>query len=205
MDYAYTFGDPSTLYLNVTNRCTNHCSFCVRHCTKGLGSGQLWGGREPDLDELLEAIEEHDELEAFDEIVWCGFGEPTFRLDLLREAGPVIKRAGPRVRLNTNGHACSISGRDVLPEIGEAVDIVSVSLNAPTAERYVEICQPEAARAGLEDDEELFRVMLDFLARAPSHVSEVHASVVGHVLDDDEVRACEQLAAELGCNDFRIR
>lgn len=205
MDFVYTFGDPSTLYLNVTNRCTNHCCFCVRRSARGLGGGNLWGGVEPDLDDLLEAIEEHAELSELDEIVWCGFGEPTFRLDLIREAGPIFRRAGPRVRLNTNGHACAIHGRDVLAELGESVDIVSVSLNAPNADRYVVVSQPRPEVVGLERASQLWDAMLSFLTDVPRQVSEVHASVVGRALDEQEIRASEELAYSLGCSDFRIR
>jgi TatD DNase family protein len=205
MDFAYTFGDPATLYLNVTNRCTNRCEFCVARFTDSLGTGRLRGGPEPNPEALLEAIEAYGELEDFDEIVWCGFGEPTYRLDLILEASPIFRRAGVRVRLNTNGHACLIQGRDVLPELAEVIDLVSISLNAPRAERYLEICRPWPGAAGIDDPDRMWEAMLDFLTRAPGRFAEVHASVVGHVLTRDEIRACESLAQTLDCDEFRIR
>ena len=91
MDYAYTYSDPGRLYLNVTNRCTNRCGYCVRDYRPGRGDGRLWGGPEPDLAELLRTIEARGGAGAFDEIVWCGFGEPTFRLDLIMGAGPHLR------------------------------------------------------------------------------------------------------------------
>jgi TatD DNase family protein len=209
MDYAYTFGDASTIYLNVTNRCTNRCT-CVGRYAPGLGSGRrLRGGPEPDLDALLASIEacrDRERIRDLEEIVWCGFGEPTFRLDLIVAASTILRRDGvPSIRLNTNGHACRIHGRDVLPELGDAVDVVSVSLNAPTAERYVELCRPDPAAASCDRPSELWDAMLDFVARAPRHVREVRASVVEAALDDDEVAACRALARSLGCSTLLLR
>ena len=209
MDYAYTFGDSETLYLNVTNRCTNSCAFCVRNFSPTLGSGCLRGGGEadePDLPALLRAIEEQGDLEDFEEIVWCGYGEPTFRLDLIIEAAPIFSEAGVAVRLNTNGHGCAIHGRDILPELGRAVGVVSVSLNAPTVERYLELCDPDpSACRGAERPDELWAALLEFIRRAPTHVDDVQVSVVAHVLDDAEVRQCRALVAELGRSSLRLR
>lgn len=206
MDYAYTFGDPSTLYLNVTNRCTNHCSFCVRSYGHGLGSSrQLWGDSEPELASLIEAIEDYGDVSDFEEFVWCGFGEPTFKVDLIGEASTVLRQGNATIRLNTNGHACLINDRDVIPELGRAVDVVSVSLNAPTCERYVDICNPGPRGASLRDQAKMWEAMIDFLERAPKSFDEVHATVVAHVLDDDEIDACEALANRLGCHEFRLR
>ena len=111
MDYAYRHGDAPRLYLNVTNRCTNRCSFCVRYRVEGLGGAVLWGGSEPDLAKLQDAIRNHGVLEGFREFVWCGYGEPTFRLDLIKEAAGWLRSHGATVRLNTNGHACLIHRR----------------------------------------------------------------------------------------------
>lgn len=148
MDIAYRFGDPSKLYLNVTNRCTNRCGFCIRYHADGVGGSSLWGGSEPDLDTLLTAVEAMRGPEPFREITWCGFGEPTYRLDLVMAAAPHLRGASRSVRLNTNGHACLIHGRDVLPELAAAVDDISVSLNAPSRRRYLELCRPDTASVG---------------------------------------------------------
>lgn len=148
MDIAYRCGDLSKLYLNPTNRCTNRCGFCIRYHADGVGDGLLWGGPEPDLEAILAAVKAKCGAEPFREVIWCGFGEPTYRLDLITGASPHLRRVAQSIRLNTNGHACLIHGRDVLPELAAAVDDVSVSLNAPTRERYVELCRPEPREVG---------------------------------------------------------
>ena len=208
MDWTYQYRDPEKLYLNVTNRCSNRCSFCVRSRAARLGDGMLLGDDEPTLDELLDAVENRGGPERFSEIVWCGYGEPTVRLDLILDASPVFHAAGAKIRLNTNGHACLIHGRDVLPELGQVVDRVNVSLNAPSAERYIELCRPDpSAIAGTPppSPETFWEAMLDFLTRAPEHIGEAQASVVGHTLNDDEIEPSRTLAAEIAGVPCRIR
>ncbi len=208
MDWAYQYRDPEQLYLNVTNRCTNDCSFCVRSHTSRLGDGLLIGDDEPDLEQLLTAVDQRGGPGRFSEIVWCGFGEPTIRLDLILKASPIFHTAGAKVRLNTNGHACLIHGRDVLPELGEVIDRVNVSFNAPTAERYVELCHPDihsVSTSHLPTPEAFWEAMIDFLHRAPSHIAEVQASVVGHTLEPEEIEQCRELTAELAGATLRVR
>jgi TatD DNase family protein len=208
MDWAYRFRDPEKLYLNVTNRCSNRCEFCVRFGTARLGDGLLQGGEEPDLKQLLAAVDDKGGAGAFREIVWCGFGEPTMRLDLIVAASPVFRAAGAAVRLNTNGHACLIHGRDVLPELGAVIDRVNVSLNAPTPRRYVELCCPDPSALGRDPapaPEAFWDAMLAFLSRAPQHIAEVQASVVGFVLGSDEIAACRRLAEQVAGVPLRVR
>ncbi len=216
MDYVYSYGDPGRLYLNPTNRCTNHCSFCIRQRGPGLGDAVLWGGPEPTLADLLEAISAIGGVTAFGEFIWCGFGEPTFRLDLISEAAAQLRSEGARIRLNTNGHACLIHGRDILPELSAAVDAVSVSLNAPDPGRYMEVSRPfpqalrmspvpEVAAAEPPPPVMFWEAMLDFLRRAPHVFRDVQASVVGFALTQEEIEASRKLAVELGVERFRVR
>jgi TatD DNase family protein len=204
MEYAYRYGDARKLYLNVTNRCTNRCSFCVRYSTEGLGGAVLWGGVEPDLPMLQEAIRTMGALESFREFIWCGYGEPTFRLDLILQASPWLQSRGAKVRLNTNGHACLIHGRDVLPELSDAVHEISISMNAPNRDRYIELCYPDSG--GLEIIPERFwEGMIDCMTRAPDLFKSVQASVVGTVLSPEEIGQCRDLADSLGIMRFRVR
>ena len=210
MDYAYRYGDRSRLYLNVTNRCTNRCEFCIRDRAIEFGAAELWGDHEPDFSMLQKAILQHGNLEEFAEFIWCGYGEPTFRLDLITEAAPWLRSRGASVRLNTNGHACLIHDRDVLPELGGALDEVSVSLNAPNAARYLELCRPvpelfpdpDKIRA---NPEIAWEAMLDFLRRAPEYFRNVQASVIGFSLSPAEAEQSRELAVSMEIEKFRIR
>jgi TatD DNase family protein len=209
MEYTYRYGDSRRLYFNITNRCTNRCSFCVRYYRAGLGGAVLWDEDEPDIGMLRDSVQSIGGIGAFSEFVWCGFGEPTFRLDLITEAAGWLRSKGARIRLNTNGHACLIHNRDVLPELSRAVDEVSVSLNAPNVGRYVELCRPDpnsvTIAGGSVRPESFWEAMLDFLARTPSHFRSVQASVVGSALSEEEIISCQNLAHTLGIRKFRVR
>jgi TatD DNase family protein len=204
MDYAYAYGDTQRLYLNATNRCTNRCSFCVRNYSKRLGGAYLWGGEEPGFKELRASVLARGSLSKISEFVWCGFGEPTFRLDLIGEAASWLRSEGAKIRLNTNGHACLIHGRDVLPELSKFVDEVSISLNAPNFRRYQELCMPDFSSSATAPDV-FWKSLLDFLSRAPGFFKSVQASVVGFVLTEKEVEQCRELALSFGIELFRVR
>lgn len=210
MEHTYKYGDPRRLYLNVTNRCTNRCSFCVRFHARGLGGAVLWGGPEPDIHALQDAVQARGGPASFSEFVWCGFGEPSFRLDLIKEAAPWLRSSGAKIRINTNGHACLIHGRDVLPEMAQAADEISISLNAPNSRKYLELCRPAPDSAislggGAASAESFWEATLDLLSRSPAQFSSVQASVVGSVLTADEIQRCRSLALSLGVEQFRIR
>jgi TatD family-associated radical SAM protein len=204
------FGDAGRLYLNVTNKCTNRCSFCVRYRTEGLGGAILWGGAEPDLGMLQAAVRARGAFEQFREFVWCGYGEPTFRLDLIRQAASWLRSGGAKIRLNTNGHACLIQGREVLAELSQSVDAVSISLNAPNSRRYAELCRPDPGSIPnpgemAEPQIVAWDAMLDFLSRAPVYFENVQASVVGFALTTEEIESCRMLARSFGIAGFRVR
>jgi TatD DNase family protein len=159
---------------------------------------------------LKAAVYSHGPFEGFREFIWCGYGEPTFRLDLIREAAPWLRSSGAKIRLNTNGHACLIQGGEVLAELASAVDAVSISLNAPNRRRYLDLSRPdprffavskgEAPRPGLA-----WEAVLDFLFRAPVYFQNVQASVVGFTLTSAEIESCRLLARSLGIKHFRVR
>jgi TatD DNase family protein len=210
MEYAYRFGSPQRLYLNVTNRCTNRCSFCVRNHSSGLGGSLLWGGLEPDLQALQDAVLSRGGPQNFREFVWCGYGEPSYRLELIRSAAGWLRSSGAKLRLNTNGHACLIHQRNVLPDLSDAVDEVSVSLNAPTCKKYLELCRPDprsfqAGNRSAPSPGEFWQAMLDFLAQAPCYFKRVQASVVGFVLDEEQIEECRKMALFCGVHEFHIR
>lgn len=127
------------LYLNITNRCTNACGFCVRYQTDVLWGYTLKLEREPTVEEVVAAV---GDPARYHEVVFCGFGEPTVRLDVVTEVGRRVRAAGGRVRLDTNGHGSAIWNRNIVPELAAAVDSVSVSLNAADADAYERLCKP---------------------------------------------------------------
>jgi TatD DNase family protein len=152
---------------------------------------------------LQTAVLQQGSLDEFQEFIWCGYGEPTFRLDLIKEAASWLRSRGAKIRLNTNGHAYLIHGRDVLPELAQSVDIVSISLNAPNASRYLDLCRPSSD--AFSDPSHAWEGMIDFLSRAPNYFENVQASVVGFVLTPDEIEQCRSLALSLGIKQFRVR
>lgn len=176
------------LYVNVTNRCTNSCDFCVRSVADGT-YGELWLEREPAKEEILESILSHD-INKYSELVFCGYGEPTERIDdILWVAGEVKKQSKIPIRLNTNGHANLIAGRDVTPELSGKIDCVSVSLNTANAKDYVKVCHPVYGDAA-------FDALLDFAERAGKHVPDVMLSVVRGTIPEAELIKCKELASK---------
>ncbi|MBQ4225081.1 MAG: TIGR04100 family radical SAM protein [Oscillospiraceae bacterium] len=178
------------LYINLTNKCPCACTFCIRNNGDGAyGSDSLWLEREPTAAEVLEAVAGYEE-DSYDEIVFCGYGEPTEKLEVLLEVAREVKsRYKKTVRLNTNGLGSRINGKDIAPLLGDAVDIVSVSLNAGSSEEYNRLCRPEW------DDS--YDEMLRFASECKKYVPEVMFSVVD-VIPADEIERCRGIADRLG-------
>lgn len=156
-DIVYWLGD--SLYINITNQCSNRCYFCFRHFWDGIAGFKLKLSREPTVEEIIEELKEHISKRRWSEVVFCGFGEPTFRLDCLLEVTKWIKRYYPflKVRLNTNGHALLLNpGRDVVAQLKSAgIDVVSVSLNGHDEETYNKVCRPKFREA--------YKSVIDFI------------------------------------------
>lgn len=174
------------LYINLTNRCSNDCSFCVRNGKDSYYGAKLWLSKEPTVDEVLKSIEDRD----YDEVVFCGFGEPTFRVKEIVEIGTELKKMGYIVRLDTNGHANVINGRDVTEDLAKAVDKVNVSLNASTAEGYYDLCRPVFG-------EDVFGELIDFAKKCKERGLYVTFSVVD-VIGEKEVARCKKIADDVG-------
>jgi TatD DNase family protein len=191
---------PGTLYLNVTNRCSNDCTFCVRRRAGfSLGGFAMRLEREPAASEVLGDVARLERARGrpFDEVVFCGFGEPTLRLELVSEVGRALRAQGSRVRLNTNGHAALIAGGDPMPPLAGALDALSVSLNAPDAASYRALCRPRFGAAA-------YPAVLDFARAASERFAQVTLTVVGGTLDEPAIARSAEIAAALGA-DFRVR
>lgn len=195
MTVSYVLGE--ALYLNITNRCSNACSFCVRTNQDGISQGlNLWLEREPSAREVLADIAGRD-LSGMKEFVFCGYGEPTERIDTLTEICHGLKREySLPIRLNTNGQGSLIHGRNIASELAGLIDSVSISLNASNAERYQEIC-------GSRYGEGAFGAMLDFASACKGIIPSVCLSIVD-VLPAEEIDRCKALAASLNIP-LRIR
>jgi TatD DNase family protein len=174
-----------SLYLNLTNRCTNRCGFCVRFESAFVKGHNLRLKEEPTVEELTAAI---GDPTRYREVVFCGYGEPTLRLEVVKAVARWVKERGGRVRLNTNGHGSLIHGRDITAELEGLVDAVSVSLDAPDAETYERVCRPERPGA--------FEAVVGFIRSARAHIPDVQVTVVA--AEGVDVGRCRQLAAELG-------
>ena len=193
-----TYEGEGNLYVNITNRCTNNCDFCIRNNGDGAyGSDSLWLEREPSVEEILASVFSRD-LGKYRELVFCGYGEPTERLDVARECALKIKeKSNIPIRINTNGHASLIAGKDVSPLFADAFDTVSVSLNTPNAEKYVEMCHPVFKKDG-------FYGMLEFAKNVNLYVHNTVLSVVRETLTQEELSECERLAEQIGVR-LRVR
>lgn len=190
-DMTITYEVDGALYVNVTNRCTNNCEFCIRKNGDGAyGSDSLWLEREPTEDEILESVFSRN-LDLYREIVFCGYGEPSIRLDVIRNVAVKIKeKCDLHVRINTNGHSSLYHGYDTAPLYKDAFDCVSISLNTPSPDRYDEICHPVKSGS--------FSAMLDFAREVKKYVPCVLLSVVKDFITSDELDECHRIADRLG-------
>ena len=187
------------LYVNITNKCSNRCEFCIRNNGDGAyGSDSLWLEREPTREEILESIFSWD-LFAFPELVFCGYGEPTYRLDDAVFVAKAVKGKFPKikVRINTNGHSDLILGRETAPEYEGAFDIVSISLNTPSRERYQQICHSIFG-------EDSFDALLHFASEVKRFVPIVSLSAVKETLSSEEIEQCREICDSLGVT-LRLR
>ena len=186
------------LYLNITNRCPCSCTFCIRNNASGVyGSDPLWLDHEPSVKEVCAALDQKD-LSAYKEIVFCGYGEPTERLDVLLEVAAYIKKKSDRkIRINTNGLSDLINGARTAPRLSGLIDVVSVSLNYPDAESYVKVVHPKFGKAS-------FQAMLDFTRDCTKYVPDVRMTVVDVVTTKEEQERARQICEELGAT-LRIR
>ena len=184
-NFVYRYGD--NLYVNLTNKCCNDCTFCIRNNGDGIGdSGDLWLSREPSSDEVIEAIKRHGE---YAELVFCGYGEPTYKTKEMIDAARFAHSLGKTTRLNTNGLGNRINGRDIVPELKGVIDIVSVSLNSDNADGYDAVCRSVYGR-------DAFFAMLGFTEKCVAAGIDTVMSVVA--VGGVDVDKCMELARKTG-------
>lgn len=181
---SYQIGQ--NLYLSITDRCTLECAFCP----KTFGDMNVKGydltfDHRPTVEEIIDSI---DDPARYDEVVFCGYGEPTLRLNVLLQVASYIKQHGGKVRVNTDGLCNLVHKHDTLPELGKCVDALSVSLNAQDREIYDLHCRPNLPGS--------YEAMLEFLRLAPQHIEEVTATAIDG-LHGVDIAACEALAKSM--------
>lgn len=183
-----------SLYLNITNRCTNYCTFCAKFKSYTVKGHYLRLAEEPTFDEVLAAIGPDPE-DKYDEIVFCGFGEPLIRLDLVKQVGMHLKRRGCRIRIDTDGLANLVHRKNVLPEL-MFVDTISVSMNAPDSETYQKLIKTPFG-------DQSYPAILYFLREAKKYIAKVVASVVA--VPGLDIEACRKVAEDDIGVMFRVR
>ena len=180
-------------YLNVSNRCNLYCHFCPRTDNEWNVQGyELNLKGEPSVEQLISAA---GNLAEYREIVFCGLGEPTIRLDTIVEVGKVLRQRGARVRLNTNGLGNQYHRRDITPDLAGAVDVMSISLNAQDAATYEKHCLPRKPDS--------YPALLEFVRCAKQQGFEISLTAIAG-LEGVDIMACENIARDMGVG-FRGR
>jgi len=193
-----TYPVKNGIYINMTNRCPCSCTFCLRQNADGVyGSDPLWLDREPTVSEVCADLDKWA-IENYDEIVFCGYGEPTERLDDLLEVAKYIKSKWDiKIRINTNGLADLIYGEPVAHRLKGIIDTVSISLNATNKEDYQKVVR---SKFGIES----FDAMLSFTKDCTNYVPNVIMTVVDVVTSKEEQELSKKICESLGAT-LRVR
>ena len=186
------------LYINMTNRCPCNCTFCLRHNAEGVyGSDSLWLDREPTVQEVCDSVDTWD-LTQFDEVVFCGYGEPTERLEDLLLVAKYIKAKGDiKIRINTNGLADLIWQKQTAPSLKGLIDTVSISLNTPNQEDYLKVVRPKFGVGSYD-------AMIRFAKDCTAYVPNVVMTVVDVVTSKEEQEQCRKICENIGAR-LRVR
>lgn len=188
------------IYINLTNSCTNKCLFCIRNLKDDVCGANLWLKNDNvTADAVIDQLKELKKDEK--DIVFCGYGEPTLKLDVLKEVAKFIREnyKDVKIRVNTNGHANFVYERNILPELKDLVDSFSISLNAADEETYKTITQ-----VNLKTDRPL-QVVIDFIKESVNQGFDTTASIVTGYKDFDiDVEACRKITEDCGAK-FRTR
>ena len=186
------------LYINLTNRCPCRCEFCIKNFTNSLGTADsLMLDHEPTVEEVKAELRQWD-VQDYDEVIFCGYGEPTERLDELLEIARFIKAAyGKPIRINTIGLADLIWERETAPDLAGVIDAVSISMNEADAESFERLCHPRFGRRSYD-------AMLKYIEDVKKYVPDVAVSVVSGSISREALEKCRAKAGEMGVR-FKVR
>ncbi len=183
--YVYTLD--GNLYINLTNKCSNGCDFCVRNERTSYYGNYLWlKNGDPTVEKVISAANGFGDLSRFKEVVFCGFGEPTYKVAEMVALCDFFHDKGLSTRLNTNGQGNLINKRDIVPELKGKIDLVNVSLNASCAEKYQPICRSQFGESG-------FAGLIEFAKNCKRAGVNCRFSIVD-CIGEEEVEACKRLA-----------
>ena len=197
--FTITYEYGGNLYVNTTNRCNFNCNFCLRHNNSdgSIYTNNLWLEREPTREEILEDIERHD-LSQYAQLCFVGFGEPAYRIDDICWVIDRMKEHGTKIftRMDTNGTGSLIHGRDIAPLFAGRFDMVSISLNTDTAEKYDALCHPVQQGA--------YEAMKQFAKEVQQYVPKVMMTVVD-TIPAEEIENCRKICEEEIGAIYRVR
>ena len=183
--YAYTLD--GNLYINLTNKCSNGCDFCVRNERASYYGNYLWlKNGDPTVEKVIAAVNGFGDLSRFKEVVFCGFGEPTYKVAEMVALCDYFHGKGLSTRLNTNGQGNLINKRDIVPDLKGKIDFVNISLNASCAEKYQPICRSQFGESG-------FAGLIEFAKLCKRNEINCRFSIVD-CIGEEEVEACKRLA-----------
>lgn len=184
---TYAYALDGNLYINLTNKCSNGCDFCVRNERTSYYGNYLWlKNGDPTVEKVIQAVNGFGDLSKFKEVVFCGFGEPTYKVAEMVALCDYFHEKGMKTRLNTNGQGNLINKRDIVPELKGKVDFVNVSLNASCAEKYQPICRSQFGENG-------FAGLIEFAKLCRKNGVACRFSIVD-CIGEEEVEACKRLA-----------
>ena len=190
--------EPATVYVNLTNACTNSCIFCLRSQKDDVCGREMWHDDNYSLEDIIEQFKAYEK--SVKEVVFCGYGEPFIKKDMMKKFCEYLRNNYPqiKIRVNTNGHANAIYKTDVAEEFKGLIDSVSISLNSDNENEYNEICKPSIDNA--------YDSMKEFAKACVNAGMDVSMSVVTGFdnIHNINVDSCEKIAANLGAK-FRNR
>lgn len=190
--------NPETVYVNLTNSCTNSCIFCLREQKNDVCGKEMWHKDDYKLEDIISQFNKYKH--SVKEVVFCGYGEPFLQKDMMKNFCLFLRKKYPsiKIRVNTNGHANKIYNTDIPNEFKGLIDSVSVSLNASSEEEYNDICKPKIENA--------YNSVIDFIKSAKTAGMDVSASIVTGFdnIHNIDVNKCKQIADSLGSK-FRNR
>lgn len=194
----YIYELDNKVYVNLTNACTNACLFCIRSQKDDVKGTNMWLTQRPDLESVIEQLENKKNI-LIKGVTFCGYGEPLLEADLVIKVAKHIKEHYPdvKIKINTNGLAETALKRDIISDLKDYVDEISISLNAQNEELYNKMCQPKINNA--------YNEMLSFAKRCTKNNIKTTMTVVTHYKDFNiDINKCKEISQNIGA-DFRER